>query len=199
LFRSSAPILPQHSDQHRPERPILLAVDQQLGEGAALRVAPELADPVGSLEVREHEDVEKLGAGEPDRARRDILGAGAPARRVSRVGRLTPFPTAVCPYGHDHQHHYLRDEAGHRDRVIEQVTCRRTNEHRTWMLERASNGRQASRGRSADGYRASSPQRIRERPRIRVMSRDVVTTQTTRSEAVFGHRRRSRRRRVADS
>ena len=55
--------LPQHPDQHRPERPVLLAVDQQLGEGAALRVAPELADPVGSLEVGEHQDVEQLGAG----------------------------------------------------------------------------------------------------------------------------------------
>ena len=41
----------------------LLAVDQQLGEGAALRVAPELADPVGSLEVGKHEDVEQFGAG----------------------------------------------------------------------------------------------------------------------------------------
>jgi hypothetical protein len=46
-----------------PERPVLLAVDQQLGEGATLWVAPELADPVGSLEVREHQDVEQLGAG----------------------------------------------------------------------------------------------------------------------------------------
>ena len=45
------------------EVPVLLAVDQQLGEGAALRVAPELSDPVGPLEVGEHEDVEKLGAG----------------------------------------------------------------------------------------------------------------------------------------
>jgi hypothetical protein len=54
---------PQHPDQHRPKRPILLAVDQQLGEGAALWVAPELSDPVGSIEVREHEDVEQLGAG----------------------------------------------------------------------------------------------------------------------------------------
>ena len=36
---------------------------QQLGEGAALRVPPpELTDPVGPLEVREHEDVEELGA-----------------------------------------------------------------------------------------------------------------------------------------
>jgi hypothetical protein len=55
--------LPQHPDQHRPERPVLLAVDQQLGEGAALRIAPELSDPVGSLEVGEHQDVEELGAG----------------------------------------------------------------------------------------------------------------------------------------
>jgi hypothetical protein len=55
--------LPQHPDHHRPDRSVLLAVDQQLGEGTALRVAPELADPIGSLEVGEHEDVKKLGAG----------------------------------------------------------------------------------------------------------------------------------------
>ena len=36
--------------------------NEQLGEGATLRVAPELADPVGLLEVGEHEDVEQLGA-----------------------------------------------------------------------------------------------------------------------------------------
>jgi hypothetical protein len=39
------------------------AVDQQLGEGAALRVPPELSDPVGALEVGEHQDVEELVAG----------------------------------------------------------------------------------------------------------------------------------------
>ena len=55
--------LSQHPDEHGPERPILLAVDQQLGEGPALRVAPELSDPVGSLEVGKHQDVEQLGAG----------------------------------------------------------------------------------------------------------------------------------------
>jgi hypothetical protein len=54
--------LRQHPGEHRSERPILLAVDQQLGEGAALRVAPELADPPGPLEVGQHEDVEQLGA-----------------------------------------------------------------------------------------------------------------------------------------
>ena len=62
LPRRTVARLPQHPDQHRPERPILLAVDQQLGEGATLRVAPELADPVDALEVRKPQDVEELGA-----------------------------------------------------------------------------------------------------------------------------------------
>jgi hypothetical protein len=49
---ASAPVgLPQHPDEHRPQRPITLAVDRELGDGAALWVAPELADPVGPLEV----------------------------------------------------------------------------------------------------------------------------------------------------
>jgi len=30
---------------------------------SVLRVAPELSDPVGAVEVGEHEDVEELGAG----------------------------------------------------------------------------------------------------------------------------------------
>jgi hypothetical protein len=53
----------EHSHHHRPKCSVLLAVDQQLGEGATLRLAPELADPVGSLEVGQHEHVEQLGAG----------------------------------------------------------------------------------------------------------------------------------------
>jgi len=56
-------VLPEHADEPRSERSVLLAVDQQLGEGPALRVAPELSDPVGSLEIGEHEDVEQLGEG----------------------------------------------------------------------------------------------------------------------------------------
>jgi hypothetical protein len=54
--------LPQHPDEHRSQRPVLLAVDQELGEGAALRVSPELSDPLGAFEVGGHEDVEQLGA-----------------------------------------------------------------------------------------------------------------------------------------
>jgi hypothetical protein len=41
-----------------PAGEILLAIDQELGESATLRIAPELSDPVGSLEVGGHEDVE---------------------------------------------------------------------------------------------------------------------------------------------
>jgi hypothetical protein len=43
-------VLPQHPDEHRPKDAILLAVDQELGEGAGLRVPQEPADPVGSLD-----------------------------------------------------------------------------------------------------------------------------------------------------
>ena len=53
--------LPHRPDEHRSERPVLLAVDQELGEGATLWVAPELADPVCPLEVGEHDDMEELG------------------------------------------------------------------------------------------------------------------------------------------
>ncbi len=41
---------------------VFLAVDQ-FGEGSALRVAPELADPLGAVEVREAQDVAEFGAG----------------------------------------------------------------------------------------------------------------------------------------
>jgi hypothetical protein len=54
---------PAASDVYRPKRPVLLAVDQQLGEGATIRVAPELSDPVSPVEVGQHQDVEQLGTG----------------------------------------------------------------------------------------------------------------------------------------
>jgi hypothetical protein len=55
--------LAKHPDQHRPEGAILLAVDQKLGEGPGPWVPPELADPVGAIEVGQHQHVEKLGTG----------------------------------------------------------------------------------------------------------------------------------------
>jgi hypothetical protein len=53
--------LSQHPNQHPPQRPILLAVDQELREGAALWVTPELSDPVCPARSREREDIEELG------------------------------------------------------------------------------------------------------------------------------------------
>src|SRR4029450_12485192 len=53
---------PAASQPAPPEGPVFLAVDQQLGEGTAHWVAPALSDPVGPLEVREHQDVEEFGA-----------------------------------------------------------------------------------------------------------------------------------------
>ena len=47
--------------EHRAEPSVLLAVDQQLAEGATLRVAPELSDPVGAVEVWEAQDIEEFG------------------------------------------------------------------------------------------------------------------------------------------
>jgi hypothetical protein len=65
--------LPQHADQHRPQRSVLLAVDQALGKVPTLRVAPELADPLGAFEIGEHQDVEQFGAGSGAEARRRLM------------------------------------------------------------------------------------------------------------------------------
>ena len=47
-----------HPDEHRSERPIIVAGDQQRGEGPRLRVPPELADAVvvGSRIIEEIEN-----------------------------------------------------------------------------------------------------------------------------------------------
>jgi hypothetical protein len=44
-------------------RPVLLAVDQELGEGEGLEVPSVRADRVCPIEVGQHQDVEQLGAG----------------------------------------------------------------------------------------------------------------------------------------
>jgi hypothetical protein len=54
--------LTQRLDEHRPEDAIL-AVDQQLGEGAGSWGSPVGADRIRSVEVGEREDMEQLGAG----------------------------------------------------------------------------------------------------------------------------------------
>jgi hypothetical protein len=55
--------LSQHPYERFPQRPVLLAVDQEFSEPPALWVASELADPVGPVEVGQYQDMEKLGAG----------------------------------------------------------------------------------------------------------------------------------------
>ena len=55
--------IPQHADEHRSKHPVLLAVDQELGEGPRRGVPPVRADRIGPLEVGERQDVEQLGAG----------------------------------------------------------------------------------------------------------------------------------------
>jgi hypothetical protein len=77
--------LPQHPDQHGSERPILLAVDQQLCKGAALRVALELSDPVGPVE-----SWAASGRGAARRGERDQGCPGVPVvgSRVRQGGRL---------------------------------------------------------------------------------------------------------------
>jgi hypothetical protein len=46
--------LPQHADEHRPKDPVLLALDQELGEGATLRVAQN--SPIRSARSKSAED-----------------------------------------------------------------------------------------------------------------------------------------------
>ena len=42
--------------------PVLLAADQEFGEGATLRVPPRTLRSVSPVEVGEHHEVEQLGA-----------------------------------------------------------------------------------------------------------------------------------------
>jgi hypothetical protein len=74
---------PEHPDEHRPERSILFAVDQELGEGAA-RVVPELADPLGRFEIGQRSGSGGVGAWE---------GSGKPTRCPPTLGGvLRPGP-----------------------------------------------------------------------------------------------------------
>jgi catechol 2,3-dioxygenase-like lactoylglutathione lyase family enzyme len=83
LARGASLRFAQHADEHRPEDPVLFAVDQKLCEDAALRVALELSDPVGPVDVGKHQDVEELGAGSRAPRASDALVIGARARPVS--------------------------------------------------------------------------------------------------------------------
>jgi hypothetical protein len=75
--------LAQHADQHRPEDPVFFAIDQELGEGAALWVAPELSDPIGTLEVGSIRTWSSSARGARPMAR------DAPVRRLMATGSST--------------------------------------------------------------------------------------------------------------
>jgi hypothetical protein len=91
---ASSVSLAQHPDEHRPEHPVLLAVDQELGEGAALRIAPELTDPLGPLEVGEHQD-----ANSSARRAGPRLSRPSRIRRSTSSGRIDPeaTPSGLSP------------------------------------------------------------------------------------------------------
>jgi hypothetical protein len=67
--------LPQHPDEHRSKRPVLLAVDQELGEGAGLRVRAEFTDLTGLGPV-----VRPNRGGQPSAKRRQAVAR----KRVDR-------------------------------------------------------------------------------------------------------------------
>jgi hypothetical protein len=52
----------QQPEDDRPGGLVLLQVEQQLAEGTHFWVAPELADPLDSVEIGEAQDVEEFGA-----------------------------------------------------------------------------------------------------------------------------------------
>ena len=82
--------LPHHPDEHRPQRPILPAVDQELGEGATLRVAPILADPLATFEVGQREEVKQFGAASGSRESRRSRSRCSTGRVLSSGIQLEP-------------------------------------------------------------------------------------------------------------
>jgi hypothetical protein len=62
VFGNDAADLPPGSSDQTGRRPSSSQSIRRLGEGATLRIAPELSDPVGPLEIRKHKNVKKLRA-----------------------------------------------------------------------------------------------------------------------------------------
>jgi hypothetical protein len=85
---------PAASDQHRSQHPVLLAIDRQLGEGAALWVAPEVPDPLGVARGRAASGRGAVRPGEPARGRPGAHGVGA---RTDR-GAFLAAPTLASEF-----------------------------------------------------------------------------------------------------
>ncbi len=84
---TSAFALPQHPHQHGSKDPVLLAVDEELGEGAALWVGPELSRSGRPARSREASGRGGARRGGRDRGRRCVHGAGARPARSCAPGR----------------------------------------------------------------------------------------------------------------
>ena len=79
--------LPKYPNEHRLEVSILLAVDQQLGVRPRLGVPVELSDPVGSVEVGQHETWRSSArGGGPIASRCLVFGVRACQVSSSEVG-----------------------------------------------------------------------------------------------------------------
>jgi hypothetical protein len=78
--------LPKQPEHDSPRHFVLLQVDQQLSEGTSLRIAPEGADRVHSVEVRQSKDVDELGAGrQREASRRDLRAASISSKVTTRT------------------------------------------------------------------------------------------------------------------
>jgi hypothetical protein len=88
--------VPQHPDQRRPHRPILFAVDQQLGECAALPVSPDLLEHSGADDPVPTRDEDQAVQRPDDRRplQTPVLRTLEEPRRASATGRT------VVPLGH---------------------------------------------------------------------------------------------------
>ena len=95
--------LTQNPDEHRPDRPVLLRVYEELREGTALRVAPELTDPFGPVEVGRHEDVEELGA-KPKPPGPEKLLLRQQVTGTSRIDDVMRLKDGFAGCQVDHQH-----------------------------------------------------------------------------------------------
>ena len=97
-FQVSVVSFPQHPDQHRPERPIFLTVDQELGECPAPRSGPFVSTPadVERSEVRSCDlpGLRPRSGGKRERrtGRLDHGGRRDDQSMIPEVRRLRPIP-----------------------------------------------------------------------------------------------------------
>jgi hypothetical protein len=75
----------QHRDEHGPDEPVLLGMDQQLRQSGS-SPKPEITDCRTALEVGQHEDVKQLRAELGASLKSHNVGAESLGVRPSEVG-----------------------------------------------------------------------------------------------------------------